>query len=93
MSDTEKNNARVVKLPVRVKQKQQVPVTAKKVTFTRTDLPEGDFLMNYYFRRDARGELVPEDIHNATHFERVVYDCDGNVIGSMTGKMSDKIKW
>ena len=93
MSDTEKNNARVVKLPVRVKQKQQVPVTAKKVTFTRTDLPEGDFLMNYYFRRDARGEFVPEDIHSATHFERVVYDRDGNVIGSMTGKMSDKIQW
>lgn len=71
----------------------KVGVKARKVTFTRTDLPGGDFMMNYYFRRDENGTLVPEDINHATHFERVVYDRDGNTIGSMNGLLSDVIKW
>ena len=95
------------RIRVRVKQSRPVearvradvrPVTkveakVRKITFTRTDLPGGDFMMNYYFRRDEKGQLVPEDIKSATHFERVVYDRNGNTIGSMNGLMSDVIKW
>ncbi len=84
---------RVIKLPVRVVPVEEVPVVARKTTFTRTDLPHGDFLMNYYFRRDEHGRLVPEDIRYATHFERVVYDRDGNTIGSMNGELNKKIRW
>ena len=71
----------------------KVGVHARKITYTRTDLPGGDFMMNYYYRRDDNGVLVPEDIKSATHFERVVYDRNGNTIGSMNGLMSDVIKW
>lgn len=72
---------------------KKVEVKARKLTFTRTDLPNGDFMMNYYFRRDSKGRLIPEDINSATHFERVVFDRDGNTIGSMNGRLSDVIKW
>ena len=71
---------RIVKLPVRVKPVVRVEATARKRTFSRTDLPEGDFMMNYYYRMDDRGELIPEDVDFATHFERVVYDRHGNTI-------------
>lgn len=71
----------------------EVAATAKKTTFTRVNLPDGDFMMNYYYRRDKKGELVPEDIELATHFERVVYDRDGNVIGSTVGELNDVVKW
>lgn len=104
MTDKQKGQPRI---KVRVKQNRpdepkvrasarpvaKVEAKARKTTFTRTDLPCGDFMMNYYFRRDERGQLVPEDINHATHFERVVYDRYGNTIGSMTGRLSDVIKW
>ena len=101
------NGQKMPRIKVRVKQKTpdepkarasarpvaKIEAKPRKVTFTRTDLPGGDFMMNYYFRRDEHGELVPEDINHATHFERVVYDRNGNTIGSMNGLMSDIIKW
>ena len=86
-------NVRVRQIPVRVKPKVQIPVTAKKTTFTRKNLPDGDFMMNYYFIRDKKGNLIPADIEEATHYERVVYDRDGNVIGSTIGELTDSIRW
>ena len=86
-------NIRVRRLPVRVKPKVQIPVTAKKTTFTRKNLPDGDFMMNYYYIRDKEGNLIPADIEEATHFERVVYDRDGNVIGSTIGELTDSVRW
>lgn len=84
---------KIKQLPCRVKPKVQLPVVAHKTTFTRKNLPEGDFMMNYYFVRDAKGNLIPEDIEAATHYERVIYDRDGNVIGSTIGEMNDSIRW
>ena len=86
-------NIKVRQLPVRVKPKVQIPVTAKKTTFTRKNLPDGDFMMNYYFIRDKKGNLIPADIEEATHYERVVYDRDGNVIGSTIGELTDSVRW
>ena len=101
------NGQKMPRIKVRVKQSRpegtavraaarpvaKVEAKARKITFTRTDLPGGDFMMNYYYRRDENGTLVPEDINSATHFERVVYDRNGNTIGSMNGLMSDVIRW
>lgn len=86
-------NAETVRIQAQPRPTVKVEAKARKITFTRTDLPNGDFLMNYYFRRDNNGTLIPEDIHSATHFERVVFDRDGNTIGSMNGRLSDVIKW
>lgn len=87
-------STRIVNVPVRVKPVVEAQnVTVRKRTFTRTDLPNGDFMMNYYFKRDVRGRLVPEDIDSATHFERVVYDRNGNTIGSTVGELDEKIRW
>jgi len=82
-----------IRLPAQVRPAVQIPVTVQKTTFTRKNLPDGDFMMNYYYRRDAKGFLVPEDIESATHFERVVYDRHGNVIGSTTGELNDTVRW
>lgn len=87
-------STRVVNLPVKVKPVVEAQnVSVRKRTFTRTNLPNGDFLMNYYFKRDYAGRLVPEDIDSATHFERVVYDRDGNTIGSTVGELNDRVRW
>lgn len=86
-------NEEPVKAQAQPRPTVKVEAKARKLTFTRTDLPDGDFMMNYYFRRDEKGRLIPEDINSATHFERVVFDRYGNTIGSMNGRMSDVIKW
>ena len=91
--EVDTHSVRIVKVPVRVKPVVEVKATARKRTFTRTDLPDGDFMMNYYYIMDRDGRLIPEDIDSATHFERVVYDRNGNTIGSMNGKLSEDIRW
>ncbi|MBQ4312808.1 MAG: hypothetical protein IJC18_01235 [Clostridia bacterium] len=85
--------ARNRRLTAHVKPVVQLKVNARKTLFTRTNLPDGDFLMNYYFRENEAGDLVPEDIELATHFERVVYDRYGNVIGSTIGRLGGNIHW
>ena len=92
--DSGVRSVRIVKVPTHARPVVQARVTAvSKTTFTRTDLPDGDFLMNYYYVRDGRGRLIPEDIDRATHFERVVYDRDGNIIGSTVGELSPRVRW
>lgn len=82
-----------IPIPAHVRPAAQLPVTVRPTTFTRTNLPDGDFMMNYYYRRDKNGDLVPEDIERATHFERVVYDRSGTVLGSTTGELNDTVRW
>ncbi len=82
-----------IPVPAHVRPAVQLQATAKKTTFTRMSLPDGDFMMNYYYRRDKNGDLVPEDVDSATHFERVVYDRDGNIIGSTNGEINDVVRW
>jgi len=84
---------RVVRVNARVRPTVRVKAEPVKRTFSRCDLPDGDFLMNYYYSVDASGNYVPEDIERATHYERVIFDRNGNVIGSTMGKMSDGIRW
>lgn len=84
---------RVVKVNARVRPTVQVKASPVKRTFSRCDLPEGDFLMNYYYIVDSTGNYVPEDIERATHYERVIYDRDGNIIGSTMGRMGDGVRW
>jgi len=83
----------VLRIPAHVRPSVSLPVTVQKTTYTRKNLPDGDFMMNYYYCLDEKGNFVPEDIESATHFERVVYDRDGNVIGSTTGELNDSVKW
>lgn len=91
-----------IKLKTRVKlsekQKREsnavhLDANAKKILYTRSEQADGGFLMNYYFVRSADGTLTPEDIRSATHYERVFYDCDGNVLGSMIGELGGKVLW
>ena len=82
-----------IPVPAHVRPAVQLPVTVHKTTYTRKNLPDGDFMMNYYYRRNKNGDLVPEDIESATHFERVVYDRNGGVIGSTTGELNDTVRW
>lgn len=70
-----------------------VEASAKKILFTRSEQTDGGFLMNYYYIREKDGTLVPEDIRSATHYERVYYDGDGNVLGSMIGELGGKVLW
>ena len=84
---------RVIKVNARVRPTVTVKAQPVKRTFSRCDLPEGDFLMNYYYVLDANGNFVPEDIDLATHYERVVFDRDGNTIGSTMGKLGDGVRW
>ncbi|MBE6754775.1 MAG: hypothetical protein E7559_10590 [Ruminococcaceae bacterium] len=93
-NEAEVRSIQVVHLPVKVKPVVKARViSTSKTTFTRRDLPDGDFLMNYYFVRDENGALQPEDIDSATHFERVVYDRYGNIIGSTVGELNSRIRW
>ncbi|MBE6760320.1 MAG: hypothetical protein E7554_09595 [Ruminococcaceae bacterium] len=87
------HTTRVVRVNARVKPTVNVRVQPVKRTFSRCDLPEGDFLMTYYYVVDASGNYVPEDIDRATHYERVIFDRDGNTIGSTMGRLSDEIRW
>ena len=50
-------------------------------------------MITYYFKRGPYGELVAEDIDSATHFERAVYDPMNHIIGSTSGRLTDKIRW
>ena len=86
-------STRVVKVNARVRPAVEVKAKPVKRTFSRCDLPEGDFLMTYYYVVDASGNYVPEDIDRATHYERVVFDRDGNTIGSTMGRLSSDIRW
>ncbi len=91
--EAEVRSTRVIKVQAKAKPVTEVRVQPKKRTFSRCDLPEGDFLMTYYFILDAQGNFVPEDIDRATHYERVVFDRDGNTIGSTMGRLDDKVRW
>ena len=86
-------STKVIKVNAKVRPVVEVKVQQKKRTFSRCDLPGGDFLMNYYYVLDAQGNFVPEDIDRATHYERVVFDRDGNTIGSTMGRLDDKTRW
>ena len=86
-------STRIIKVNARVKPTVSVKAQPVKRTFSRCDLPDGDFLMNYYYVVDVAGNYVPEDIERATHYERVVFDRDGNVIGSTMGKMGGDVRW
>jgi hypothetical protein len=50
-------------------------------------------MITYYFKRGPYGELIAEDIDSATHFERAVYDQMDHLLGSTSGRLTDKIRW
>ncbi len=77
----------------RVRKVENIKAYPKKTTFIRTELSDGCYMMTYYFRRGPYGELSPEDINSATHFERAVYDRKDNLLGSTSGELTDKIRW
>jgi len=91
--EAEVHSSRVVRLNARKRPVVEVRAQPVKRTFSRCDLPGGDFLMNYYYIVDSSGNYVPEDIDLATHFERIVYDRDGNPIGSTMGRLRDGVRW
>lgn len=70
-----------------------IDASKKKVTFSRRDLGDGCFLMNYYFRKGPMGEFIAEDIESATHYERAVYDRYGNLLGSSIARLGGDIFW
>lgn len=76
-----------------VKQVESVEAHPKKVTSIRTELNDGCYMVTYYYRRGAYGELLAEDIDSATHFERAVYDKMNHLLGTTTGELNDKIRW
>ena len=86
---------KIEKQPIgtRVKKVENIPAYPKKTTSIRTELCDGCYMMTYYFRRGPYGELLAEDIDSATHFERAVYDRMGHLLGSTSGKLTDKIRW
>ena len=92
-AEADVHSTRIIKVNARVKPTVKVKANPVKRTFSRCDLPGGDFLMNYYFVLDANGNFVPEDIDHATHYERVVFDRDGNTIGSTMGRLGDGVRW
>lgn len=65
----------------------------KKTTHIRTELSDGCYMVTYYYRRGPYGELLAEDIDQATHFERAIYDKMGHLLGSTTGELTEKIRW
>ena len=87
------HSARVIKLNARKRPVVEVKATPVKRTFSRCDLPGGDFLMTYYYIVDHTGNYVAEDIEKATHFERIIFDRDGNIIGSTMGRLRDGVRW
>lgn len=91
--EAELRSKRVVRLNARVRPTVEIKAEPIKRTFSRCNLPDGDFLMNYYYIKDANGNFVPEDIDRATHFERIIYSRDGVPIGSTMGKLSDEVRW
>lgn len=91
--EAETHITRIVRVPARVRPVAAVKAVPVKRTFSRCDLPGGDFLMNYYYVLNAKGDFVPEDIERATHCERIVFDRDGNPIGSTMTRLGDKVRW
>ncbi|MBQ1440742.1 MAG: hypothetical protein IIZ08_02335 [Clostridia bacterium] len=88
--------ARKVKMkPIetRVKNVRNIRAYPKKTTSIRTELCDGSYMMTYYYRPGPYGELIPEDINSATNYERVVYDRMDHILGSTSGRLTDKIKW
>ena len=77
----------------RVKKVEQIPAYPKKTTNIRTELCDGCYMITYYYRRGSYGEFLAEDIDSATHFERAVYDKMNHLLGSTSGRLSDKIRW
>lgn len=82
---------RIVQVPVRVRNTVEIGAHRKKVTHLRSQLCDGGYMITYYFSRGQYGELIAEDIGSATHCERVVYDAQGNVLGSSIGEMSGQL--
>ncbi|MBQ9902684.1 MAG: hypothetical protein IJM51_09935 [Clostridia bacterium] len=80
-------------IDTRVKKVKNIPAYSKKITSIRTELSDGCYMITYYFKRGPYGELVAEDIDSATHFERAVYDPMNHIIGSTSGRLTDKIRW
>ena len=77
----------------RVKKVEKIPAHPKKTTSIRTELCDGCYMVTYYFKRGPYGELFAEDIDSATHFERAVYDRMNHLLGSTSGRLTDKIRW
>ncbi len=76
-----------------IRQVENIPAYPKKITNTRTDLSDGCYMVTYYYRKGPYGELIAEDIDNATYFERAVYDQLGNLLGTTVGELNQKICW
>lgn len=77
----------------RVKKVETIRAYPKKTTSIRTELSDGCYMITYYFKRGPYGELIAEDIDSATHFERAVYDQMDHLLGSTSGRLTDKIRW
>jgi len=92
-TEADVRSTRVIKVNARVKPTVKVRAEKVKRTFSRCDLPGGDFMMTYYYIAGPTGEYIPEDIDCATHYERVVFDRDGNTIGSTMGRLNDSVRW
>lgn len=71
----------------------RVEARPSKITHTRSELGDGQYMVTYYFRKGQYGEYIAEDYRNATHFERAVYDEQNNFIGSTIGTINEKVKW
>lgn len=85
--------AEVHPVETHVKRVESVEAYPKKTTSIRTELNDGCYMVTYYYRRGPYGELIAEDIDQATHFERAVYDRMNHLLGTTTGELSDKIRW
>ena len=90
---TKKVTAHVKRVPVEKKPVVRLEAEKKKVTYSRRELGDGCFLMNYYFRKGAMGEFLAEDIELATHCERAVYDRYGNLLGTSITTLGGEVFW
>lgn len=84
---------KIKRITAHIKPVAQIAAAVRKITFSRTNLADGYFMMNYYFARNAVGELVEEDVERATHVERAVFDRDGNLIGSTIRCLDGEVRW
>lgn len=88
-----KCTAHVKRVTARKKPVVHLEATRKKITYSRRDLDDGCFLMNYYFRMGPMGDFIAEDIELATHCERAVYDRHGNLLGSTISLLGGEVFW
>ena len=77
----------------RVRRVETVKAYPQKTTSIRTELCDGCYMITYYYKRGPYGELIAEDINKATHYERAVYDRMDHLLGSTSGRLTDKIRW